>query len=282
MKKMNHLKVFGIIMIIFTLLITIGYTMQRDTALLPARIITDAVSIVQRGYIGVVDRANGLITNINHLFRTYEENELLRAQMYNEQMIRLERDQLRAENDSLKELLETGETLTDNEKMMAGVIGRNLDQWQDFITINKGSQDDVEVDMAVLSREGYLIGRVIEVNQVSSRIQLINYQNTTSKVAAVINGKPDSIGGLLQGYDSVSNELVVTNIGRDVEVEEGDEVITSGLGGVIPSALLIGYVERVEISADGLTQTLYLSREGNFNNLDFVILISRRAVSADD
>jgi len=256
--------------------------MQRDTALLPARIITDAVSIVQRGYIGVVDRANGLITNINHLFRTYEENELLRAQMYNEQMIRLERDQLRAENDSLKELLETGETLTDNEKMMAGVIGRNLDQWQDFITINKGSQDDVEVDMAVLSREGYLIGRVIEVNQVSSRIQLINYQNTTSKVAAVINGKPDSIGGLLQGYDSVSNELVVTNIGRDVEVEEGDEVITSGLGGVIPSALLIGYVERVEISADGLTQTLYLSREGNFNNLDFVILISRRAVSADD
>jgi len=278
---MNHLKVFGIVVAVFTILITIGYTVQRDTSSLPSRMIRDGVSFVQRGYVGVVGTAKGLAINVKDLFDTYEENRLLRQQLFNEQVLSIELEQLKIENESLKELLEIRETLNDFETINAVTIGRNPDQWHNFITIDKGSQEGVEVDMAVLSKEGYLIGRVIEVNQISSRVQLNNYQNTTSKVAAIVSGEPESFG-ILQGYDSLTGELIMTGVDRDIEIEEGAQVITSGLGGVTPSGLLIGYVDRTEISAEGLTQTLYINSGMDYNSLDFVILVSRKAVSLGD
>ena len=281
MKRMNHLKVFGIVVAVFTILITIGYTVQRDTSSLPSRMIRDGVSFVQRGYVGVVGTAKGLAINVKDLFDTYEENRLLRQQLFNEQVLSIELEQLKIENESLKELLEIRETLNDFETINAVTIGRNPDQWHNFITIDKGSQEGVEVDMAVLSKEGYLIGRVIEVNQISSRVQLNNYQNTTSKVAAIVSGEPESFG-ILQGYDSLTGELIMTGVDRDIEIEEGAQVITSGLGGVTPSGLLIGYVDRTEISAEGLTQTLYINSGMDYNSLDFVILVSRKAVSLGD
>ena len=282
MRKMNHLRTFGIVFSIFMILLTIGYTVQRETTFLPVRMITDGVSVVQRGYIGLVGSVNGVFTNVSDLFEAHEENKLLREQMINNQMLRLERDQLEAENNSFRVALDVGATLSDFDPMFAMTIGRNLTTWDDFIVIDKGQQDDIEVDMAVLSKEGYLIGRVIEVNQFSSRVQLNNRQNTTSRVPALVNGKSDSIGSLLDGYDSSSESLVVNMVPRDVEIEEGDSVITSGLGGVIPSGLLIGYVDRIEMGAEGLTQTLYLTNETNYNNLDVVILVKREAVRSDN
>ena len=287
MKKMNHLKVFGIIVVIFMILITIGYTVQRDTATLPARVVKDGVSIVQRGYVNVVSNFKGVITNMNDLFQTHEENQRLRQQMFNYQALRAEMNQLEAENESLKTAIETlgagetGETLTQFDTTIATTIGRDIDTWHDFLIINKGERQGVEVDMAVLSKEGYLIGRVTQVNEISSRIQLNNYQNVTSKVSAVISGKPESIG-LLQGYDFSTGELVMINVDREIEVEEGDLVVTSGLGNIFPSGLLIGYVERSELSINGLTQTLYLSSGKDYNNLDFVILVNRKAVRAEN
>ena len=60
------------------------------------------------------------------------------------------------------------------------------------------------------------------------------------------------------------------------------QVVTSGLGNIFPSGLLIGYIERAEVSTDGLTQTLYLSSGKDYNNLDFVILIDRKAVRLEN
>ena len=283
MKRMNHLKVFGIVVAVFMILITIGYTVQRDTASFPARIIKDGVSIVQRGYIGVVGNVKGLFTNVSDLFQTYEENQRLRQQMFNYQALRAEMNQVKSENDSLRTLLETetGETLTQFNSIIATTVGRDMDTWHDFILINKGSRQGIEEDMAVLSKEGYLIGRVTQVNEISARVQLNNYQNVTSKVSAVVSGKPDAMG-LLQGYDFITGELIMSNVDRDIEIEEGDQVVTSGLGNIFPSGLLIGYVDRSEVSNDGLTQTLFLTSGKDYNNLDFVILIDRKAVRAEN
>lgn len=282
MRKMNHLRTFGIVLSIFIILFTIGYTVQHDTAFLPTRLITDGVSIVQRGYIGLIGNVKGVGTNVSDLLQAHEENKLLREQMMNYQMLSLERDQLEAENESLRIALDTGATLRDFNLSYAITIGRNIPTWDDFIIVNKGQQDNVEVDMAVLSKEGYLIGRVTQVNQFSSKVQLNNLQNRTVQVPVIINGKPDSYGGLLDGYDSLTGNLIVNKVPLAVEVEEGDEVITSGLGQVMPSGLSIGYVEQVEISADGLTQTLYLTKEMDYNNLDTVILVKREAVRGDN
>lgn len=279
MKGVNHLKVFGMIVLIFMTLITIGYTMHNETVNpLPERVIKDGMSVVQTGYTGVVEGIKRFVTNINDLFHTYEENKLLKQQLYNYESLRVYTNQLEEQITSLEETLETGISLTSYDTINATTVMRNVDQWHDFIVINKGKQHGIETNMAVLSKEGFLIGKVITVNEVSSKVKLIKNQDFGSKVSALIDGKENSIG-TVEGYDYLNDELVMSQVSKDVMVEAGDAVITSGLGGVYPRALLIGYVDRAEVSKDGLTQTLYLKGEKNYNNMDYVIVVKREAVA---
>ena len=64
---------------------------------------------------------------------------------------------------------------------------------------------------------------------------MIKNQDFGSKVSAIIDGKDDSIG-TVEGYDYKTDELVMTQVSKDVVVEEGDAVITSGLGWSLSSS----------------------------------------------
>ncbi|MDE5977314.1 MAG: rod shape-determining protein MreC [Turicibacter sp.] len=282
MKGVNHLKVFGIIVLVFMTLITVGYTMQQEARnSIPERLIKDGMSIVQTGYTGIVEGFKRFITNVNDLFHTYEENKLLKKQMYNYEALAVYTHQLEAQLASLEELQSTGISLTSYETINATTVMRNVDHWHDFIFINKGSNQGIEENMAVLSKEGYLIGKVISVNEVSAKVKLIKNQDFGVKVSAIIDGKDGSVG-TIEGYDYTTDELVMTQVSKDVAVELGDVVITSGLGGVYPRSLLIGYVDRIEVSKDGLTQTLYLKGEKNYDNMDYVIVVAREAVKPNN
>ncbi|HAX72694.1 MAG TPA: rod shape-determining protein MreC [Firmicutes bacterium] len=279
MKGVNHLKVFGIVLFVFISLITIGYTMNNENLNpLPERMIKDGVTVVQGGYNGIVEGVKRIFTNVYDLFHTYEENKVLKQEMYNYESLNVYTNQLEEQIESLENLLDTGKSLTSYSTINATTVVRNVDQWHDYILINKGNLQGIEQNMAVLSKDGFLIGKVISVNETSSKVKLIKNQDFGSKVSAVIDGKENSIG-TVEGYDYLTDELVMTQVSKDVEVEMGDAVMTSGLGGVYPRGLLIGNVDRIEISKDGLTQTLYLKGEENYNNMDYVIVVNREAVT---
>ena len=106
MKGVNHLKVFGMIVLIFMTLITIGYTMHNETINpLPERMIKDGMSVVQTGYTGIVEGFKRFVTNINDLFHTYEENKLLKQELYNYEALRVYTNQLEEQVASLEESL---------------------------------------------------------------------------------------------------------------------------------------------------------------------------------
>lgn len=267
-------------MAIFVILITIGFTMQDNrTSSLPERAIRDGMTVVQNGYLSVADTTRRLTASVRDLFHTFEENRILREQLFNYESLRVRTRALEAENEELRLLLETGDSLTVAANMNAAVIMRDPTTWHNFMLINKGSRDGVAVNMSVLSNQGYLVGQVTEVYGTSSRIQLLNFQNQSSNVSATVEGVLGA-NGLFQGFDATTGELIMTLVPRDLEIEEGARIITNGLGGVTPAGILIGYVERAEIATDGLTQTLYLTSGADFNQLDFVILVERMAINA--
>ena len=200
--------------------------------------------------------------------------------MYQYESLEVYTHQLEEQLASLEDLQQTGTSLVAYETINATTVMRNVDQWHDFIFINKGSKQGMKENMAVLSKEGFLIGKIISVTDFSSKVKLIKNQDFGSKVSAIIDGKEGSIG-TVEGYDYTTDELVMTQVSKDVKVDKGDKVITSGLGGVYPKSLLIGYVDRIEVSKDGLTQTLYLKGEKNYDNMDYVIVVAREAVTID-
>lgn len=128
----------------------------------------------------------------------------------------------------------------------AEVIGRDARGLGDFVSINGGSARGIAIGMPVLAESGSLIGRVDEVFPASARVMLLS--NPESVVSAI--GVRSGTAGAVRGEHSLG--LLFDMALRSDPLEEGEEVVTSGLGGVFPKGLLIGRIEGVRASADRL------------------------------
>ena len=281
MKKVNQFKTFLIAIVILAIFGTIIFTMRSDSNNVVIRTLNDGISAVQRVFVDAARGINDLGENTFGLFEANEENQRLRERMYNYEMLNISYALIEEELEELRTMLEISETLIDFDYLTAVNIGRDIHQWDQFITLNQGSQHGVEVGMAVLSVDGYFIGKITEVNQISSRVHLMKSHNQI-RPHVMILGETGS-HGLLHGYDpdSETNELMMVQVDREIEVEVGAQVITTGMGGVYPRGLLIGTITRYEVSNDQLTQTIFLENNVNYDNLNLVFIIQRAMEEPD-
>lgn len=160
-----------------------------------------------------------------------EQNEELRARL-------AELEEARQENERLRALVEFAEERK-LAKLGARVIRRPLSIWEGVIVIDRGSSDGVEPGMPVIAAQG-LVGQVAVVSSGSSTVRLLTDQQ--SGVAAMIQSTRTP--GVVRG--SVSGALSLDFIDRAALPLVGDVVITSGLGGVYPTGLVIGDVTAVD------------------------------------
>ncbi|MCC5895067.1 MAG: rod shape-determining protein MreC [Alkalibacterium sp.] len=228
--------------------------------------------------------ANALTTvfeSVSDLQNTYEENQRLKTEIDKIYERQSEISVLRDENLRLGEELELQNSLTDFRTISGTVISRNPDSWVDQIIVDRGSQDGVEVGMPVMSGNG-LIGRISEVNPTSSKVVLLtNIEQTANQVSSEIIMEEEIVYGLISGYDNNNNRLVMSQITSTIEINEGELITTSGLGGVIPRGLVIGEVEEVTMDAHGLAQQVYVRPAADFENIRYVTIINRLAESGE-
>ena len=162
------------------------------------------------------------------------ENAELRQQM-------VDYDRIKAENDAYKALARIQDTNSEASYVSAFVIGRDpLDEFGGF-TLDQGSTDGVAVNDAIISDRGYLLGVVVEVDATSCKVMTILHPSfsaagvvSRTRENGIINGSTDYAGDGL---------CVLTNLDRATEARKGDQVITTGLGGVFPANLLVGTVK---------------------------------------
>ena len=151
--------------------------------------------------------------------------------------------EVKQENEELKTLLDMKNTATEFNTKTANVIGRDADGWNNYITIDLGSNDGIKENLAVVSSKG-LIGKVFIVSDNTSVVKLITSEDGLSKVALRIN-QNDSVEAILESYDAEKRNLVLRVLDNNTEIELGAGVVTSALGGVYPNGVLVGYVEEV-------------------------------------
>ena len=222
MKKFNPNKNIIITLIIVILVVTVlSVTIARRAA----GNSTNAVQSTVNDSVGFIDKMitapfrwieNGA-NSVKNLFVTYEENERLKEKLDSFEELEQAKDNAQREIDALKEELELNATLTNYERISANVINRSPDTWQDMLIVDRGSRDGVEVNMAVMSQKG-LIGRVIEVNAASSKIELLTSENQNSNHYPVrISGEDGSNFGILSSYDQKERSLVITQLTGDHE-----------------------------------------------------------------
>ncbi len=196
-----------------------------------------------------------------------EQNEQLVAQLTSSEEIRLENERLRG-------LLNLRD-IYDIRGVAGRVIGRSTDAWNQDITLDVGSSSGVETGLTVMGPTG-VVGQVISVSAGSCRVRLLT--DPQSGAAAMIQSSRAE--GIVRG--SLDGLLYLENIGADVNIQVGDVVLTSGLGGSYTRGLVIGTVARVEGSAGKDTRKIVVAPNGSVSLMEEAIVVFSAAEDASD
>jgi rod shape-determining protein MreC len=228
-------------------------------------LVVTIVSPVQKVVRGVIGGVGGVWRGYFHLVGLERENEALKREL---QELKLQMNKYREAdlaNKRLRALLNF-KTSIPTPLLAAEVVAFDPSGWFQTILIDKGENDGVIRDMAVVSADG-LVGRVIGVSGRHAKVLLILDGN--SAVDALI--QRSRARGILVGLGR--NRCLLNYVQRNEDVQVGDPVISSGMGGVFPKGILLGKVQEVVRGNSGLFQTVEVEPAVDFSGLEEVMVV---------
>lgn len=219
--------------------------------------------------------------NLKNLSDVMAENEQLRAKIdeltTELNSVKLEQYEL----DNLRTLYDLDQKYPSYEKVAANVIGKSSGNWFHIFTIDKGSNDGIEVDMNVIAGSG-LVGIVTDVGPNYAKVTSII--NDTSKVSGMVTTTSDNlvVSGSLQ---SMNENMVIefNNLNdRDGKVAVNDPVVTSAVSSVYQQGILIGYISSIETDSNNLTRSGTITPAVDFEHLEEVLVILNKKQQIDN
>jgi len=212
-----------------------------------------------------------------HLMYLQRENERLRrraTQLFVENSI-LKKAQ--HENKRLRDLLRF-EKMSDFRLVPAEVIGWSGDRTVNSIVINVGQHGGIERNMPVITPDG-LVGKVYRVTPRAAVVQLLLDPNC--RVSAIV--QRSRVLGIMEWERGA--RCLLRNVPIRNDVAEGDTVVSSGMGGVFPKGLMLGYVSAVRGTEWQLFKEIALVPAVDFTHLEEVFVLinaDRERFSAGD
>lgn len=263
----------GIVVIIAALLLTAAVSI--GSALVPMTPLANLMGILATPFravsTAVTSWGQGVYryaTEYGALQDRVAELELQVARMEQENR---EATQALAENERLRALLELREKRSDFVFESATVTGRTTTSWSATLTISKGTAHGVEEGDCVITETGNLVGVIGEAGLNWSTVTTVIDPNIS--LGALVFRTGDD--GILEGNLDLLLEgrCRLSYLTAQAELVQGDEVLTSGLGGVYPSGLVIGAVEQVYTTPSGVEQYAVLQPAADLERLEEVFVI---------
>ena len=208
-----------------------------------------------------------------------EENKELKRQVDELTVENTMLQQDKYELNHLRELYQLDDEYSEYQKVGARIIGWDGGNWFHSFTINKGSDDGLEVDMNVMAGGG-LVGRIVSVG------------SNWAKVTAIIDDNSNVSGMVLSTSDNliVSGDLELMSQGMirfgqlvdsDNEVAEGDKIVTSNISDKYLPGILIGYISTMEMDSNNLTKSGRVIPAVDFAHLEEVLVILEKKQSPE-
>ncbi len=253
-------------LLIFSLhLLSIGVR-PSDRIAAPESLVMEALRPIQAGSAALAEGSVQLFHEYLDLIGVRRENDRLKARLDQLSVERAQSAELKAENDRLRAMLDLRNALQ-LDAVAADVIGSDATGLSRTLVIARGSDGGLKPGMAVLSREG-VVGRVIATSPHASRVLLIDDHNSAldgfdqrSRARGIIAGVLDD--GLTMKY-----------VDRADDLKPGDPIVTSGLDGIFPRGLLVGYVSAVRREGPGLFLSVDVNPAVNFRRLEQVLVVT--------
>ncbi len=274
---------FVLLIGIICLVVLVGYSLSnRDQLSMPEKFIMDTVGLAQNIIHQPVTIVVNSFSNLKEIKNTYNENRILREKLAEYKTLVYEVQEIEKENEELRQALEIEESPRDFEPIIANVISRSPERWLEQLTINRGSNDGIKKNMAVMTVDG-MIGKVTSISTSTAVVQLITGFDQLNRISATVSREnSDNIFGLIEGYDKEKEALIFRIIeDSDENLKEDELVVSSNMGGLFPSGLPIGTIKEVTPDQYGLTKTAYVTPTANMYEINHVIVVDR-SLTVDD
>jgi rod shape-determining protein MreC len=227
--------------VLFAQVLGLAVQVKRTTDSEPTRLIriwaVGAVTPLERVLVWVQTSTGNVWHSYFYLRGVRAENRNLKAQIE-----RMSLEQVRISQDAdqarrLQALLAFKEQFI-SQTMAAQVIGSSGSEQSRSLYIDKGENDGIKPDMAVITADG-IVGKVLHAYPSTSLVLLINDQS--SGVGAIL--EKSRLQGILKGTSA--GEVTLEKVMSDETVPPGEMVLTSGGDGIFPKGLLVGRVTKV-------------------------------------
>ena len=229
----------------------------------------------------VITPVQGAVSQISHSISDYLYRVKLRSNIeYEYNQLKAQNDELtlrsilyeelEAENTQLRALLGEYETRSTMNPVLARVIASETGNYFSTFTINKGKNDGVDTQMAVITSEG-LVGYTYEVFDTTAKV--ITIIDDQASLAALIESSRDQ--GAVKGTLGSTGEPLcrMYYLSADSVPRPGDRVITSGVGVSFPKGLLIGYVRESTRAIEDNKHYIVVEPAADFEHIENVLVL---------
>ena len=259
-----------VVILLVMLVVTAGSNNMSGTE----SIVGSIFSPVQGALYSATDAMGSFFSRIFSGKDLQSENQELAARVAELEGLLRDYNELKSQNERLKDMLNFDSQSGTLEYTTARVIGKAPGHWFNVFIINVGLSSGIQVNMPVVNEKG-LIGRVVHTGANWSRVMSII--DVSSGVSGIVKRTRDN--GILSGRATLDDEtalLTMTNLPLDADLMPGDEVITSGLAGIFPKGIAIGEVVEVTPSSDGMRNSALVKPWVDFSRLEEVMIITTK------
>ena len=227
------------------------------------RITLNAQTWISSRYMAIVD----YLTVPHDVASLRQRNAKLEADVAHLQTQVIELQQQVTETNILSALVDFARANPEYSYKAGAVIGRDPSPFLRYVIINVGSNEGILPGMPVVTEKG-LVGRVDAVLSEAARVQLV------TDAASAINVRLQASNTEAMLVGSITGDLSLDMIPQDANIQIGDVILTSGLGGNYPANLLVGQVVSVRRLQSELFQQAAIQPNVDYSLLQFVLVIS--------
>ena len=255
----------ALLFLLLAFLILTLHARKESATSIPEKILLQISFPIQQKALGGIHWLKGVGERYIFLTRVQQENQGLKRLVSN----------LREENNRFREAILAEERLKklyplqakySPNALIAQIFAWDPSSWFKTVLVDKGENDGVAKDMAVVAADG-VVGRVIEVSKNTAKVLLITDPN--SAVDVIVQRSRSQ--GIMEG--KVEEACILKYVQKSDDVQVGDTVITSGLGGIFPKGLVTGLVTRVERKRPGIFQYIEVTPTVDFSRLEEVLIL---------
>lgn len=273
MLRLLRSKWFIVSLITIVLLVVMGVSANKNSRLnWLNNIISVPLTPVQGFFSSIGQKVEDSLSFFRDMEAVKQENEKLKAEVTELQKQNRELSVLESKNADLRQALSLKEQFGDYTILGANIIAIDPGNWFNIFRVDRGSRDGVQINCPVVTNAKGLVGRVLSSDISSSKVLTIIDEE--SAVSAWIS-KAGGGHAVVRGDMSLKEKGLckMDYIPLEVDVEVGDVIETSGVGGIYPKGIIIGEVTEVRKTNSELDRYAIIQPAADFKRLEEVYVL---------